>query len=166
MPEAHEMMAECLRFRSGAYNEYVSGAHTAFEAPIDQHAINQPAQAERDRHQPHCDQHDASGYVRRMNQIESAGQQKTRGEAGLHVQPLLMQKACQTRWQYRCKRRLVIMSEIVNPQKRARRMPIDRPLNERAVPEPHGSGHRPGMQLVQRRECSGPKDGYSIQNHP
>src|ERR1700751_904300 len=98
MPEAHKVMAECLCFWSGSYNEYVSGAHAALEAPINQYAIDQPAQAERDRHQPHCDQYDTSGYVRCMNQVESAGQQETGGEASLHAQPLLMQKAGQTRW--------------------------------------------------------------------
>ena len=97
-----------------------------------------------------------------MNQIESAGQQKTGGEAGLQAQPLLMQKAGQTRWHVQ------MQTSAGNHERNrksaekgeedARRSAIE----ERAVPEPNGTGHRPGMKLGERRDYSSPQNGYSI----
>ena len=49
MADALEVMAQGVRLRPGADNEHIAGAHAAVEAVIEQKAIDQPAQAEKQR---------------------------------------------------------------------------------------------------------------------
>ena len=92
MPDALQMMAQRMRLRAGADDQHVARAHAAVEAAVQQDAVNQPAQAQRNGHQTHRDQHDAARNIVGVNQIKGAGEQQAGGEAGLHAQPLLMQK--------------------------------------------------------------------------
>ena len=79
MPDALQVMAECMRLRPGAQDEHVASAHATVESPVDHHPVNQPPQAERNGHQTHRDQYDAAGNILRMNQIECARQQEAGG---------------------------------------------------------------------------------------
>jgi hypothetical protein len=48
MPDALQVMAQGVRLGSGTDDEHIAGAHAAVEAAIDQHAVTNAAQAERD----------------------------------------------------------------------------------------------------------------------
>src|ERR1035441_2214381 len=72
-------------------------AQATVKTPVDQEAVNQPAQAERDGDQAHRDQHDAARNVLGINQVERTGEQQAGDEAGLHAQLLLMEQAGEAR---------------------------------------------------------------------
>jgi hypothetical protein len=89
------MMAQRMRLRAGAHDQHVARAHAALETAVDQHPVDQPPQAQRHRHQADGDQHHGARNVLGVNQVKRPGEQQAGVEAGLHAQPLLMQKTGQ-----------------------------------------------------------------------
>ena len=86
------MVAQGVRFRSGADDEHVARIQTAVEAPIEEHAIDEPPQAQGDGDQAHRADHDAARNVVGMHQVKRAGEQQARSETGLRAEALLVQK--------------------------------------------------------------------------
>ena len=52
MPDALQVMAQGVRFRSGAHDQHIARAHPAVVAVIEQSAIHEPAQAEENATNP------------------------------------------------------------------------------------------------------------------
>ena len=155
-----------MSLRPSANNEYVPRTHAAVEAPVDEHPVNQPAQAERSRNQADGDQHNAAGNILGMDEIERSSEEQTSGKTGLHAHPLLMKIAGQAR-------RGIEMKPPADDNQRDRKSAKKRqqnshrsPMNERAAPESLCAVHRPGMKLIKRREDRSSQDSNSIQNHP
>ena len=86
------MMTKSVRLRPGADDEHVARIQAAIEAPVEQEAIDEAPQAQRDGYQDHRADHDSAGNIVGVNQVERAGEQQAGGETGLRAQPLLMQK--------------------------------------------------------------------------
>ncbi len=71
------MVAKGLRLWSGADNEHVARIQAPVEAPIEQHTIDEPPQAQGDGDQQHRADHDAARNINvRMHQVKRAGQQQ------------------------------------------------------------------------------------------
>src|ERR1019366_2383062 len=99
-------------------------------------------------------------------QVKGAGEQKTRGQAGLHTESLFIQKAC-----YACRR--VQMHPPAGDEERdgestqkgqqdAHRTAV----NQRAVPEPPGACQWPGMKLIKCCKHRGDEDRNTVRYHP
>ena len=78
-------MTESVRLRPGADDEHVARTQAAIEAPVEQNAIHQAPETQRDGHQTHRAQHDAAGNIVGVNQIKRAGEQQAGGDTGLRA---------------------------------------------------------------------------------
>src|SRR5580698_622938 len=164
--DALNMVTERVRLRPCADNEHVARANTAVKAAINKQAVDKPAQTERNGDQRDGDQHDATRNVVGVNQVEGACEQKSGGEAGLQVEPLLVENARHAQRRVKLQPLAAHDDGDGKAAQKGQQDPHRAVMDKRAVPEASGAGDRPGVLLAERGENGGAQDGDRVQYHP
>ena len=166
MANALKVMAKRHGLWPGAHDEHIARAKTALKVAVEQHAIDQAPHAEDNGDQPHGNQHNAARNVFGMHQIERAGKQQSRGEAGLHAAALLAENIIEA------ERRVEVQSPADHDQSHCESAQKNQQdshraaMDQRAAQKSLCTRHRPRVLPVKgsgERACN---DSHRVQRHP